>query len=97
MSLRFTGERRKSTRSEAAGGVRVTVTDPVRIAVQAELIETSQLGFRIAHGSKDLVPGVVVEYSISRTSGQARVIWTHVLEGRHVSGFMILHKSPEAA
>jgi hypothetical protein len=94
MSLRFTAERRKSPRNEAAGRVRVTVTDPVRIAVEAELIETSQVGFRISHESKELVPGVVVEYSISHTSGKARVIWTHVLDGRHVSGLMILHKSP---
>ena len=90
MSLRFTGERRNSPRSEASGLMRVTVTDPVRISVEAELIETSQMGFRISHESKDLVPGVVVEYSISHTSGHARVIWTHVLEGRHISGFMIL-------
>ena len=96
MSLGFNGERRtihdrrKSPRNGTSGRVLISITDPVRSTVEAELVETSEMGFRISHGSKELVPGIVVEYSASHASGRARVIWTHVLEGRHVSGFMIV-------
>ena len=98
MSLGFTGDRRrihdrrKSPRIGTSGRVRISISDPVRANVEAELVESSEVGFRISHGSKELVPGVVVEYSASQASGRARVIWTHVLEGRHVSGFMIVPK-----
>jgi hypothetical protein len=39
---------------------------------------------------KNLGPGVEVEYQRANVSGRARVIWTHILEGHSVSGFLIL-------
>ena len=90
METGFTGDRRNAVRLPKSGHVLVSLAEPAKISVDAELIEASALGFRIAHASKELVPGVIVGYSTPELSGTARVIWTHVLEGRYVSGLMLL-------
>lgn len=83
-------DRRKAPRSAKSGSVMISVSEPLETTVEAELIETSDMGFRISHKSRDLVPAVVVQYSAAHVSGKARVIWTHVREGRYISGLMIL-------
>jgi hypothetical protein len=68
----------------------LTFTDPHSASVQAELLETSLQGFRAAHTCKAMAPGLEVEYRREGASGRARVIWTHILGGRSVSGFLLL-------
>jgi hypothetical protein len=84
-------ERRKSSRAPATGRVEILFGDPVPVCIDAELVEASSLGFRAAHNSKDLEPGREVFF---RRSGElpakARVIWTHVLGDKRVSGFLKL-------
>jgi hypothetical protein len=84
------GERRGAPRNAESGAIEISFAAPVPITIEAELIETSTTGFRASHDSKALEPGLEVRYQSDRGSGNARVIWTHVLEGRRVSGFLIL-------
>jgi hypothetical protein len=86
----FNGERRKEERSPYSGEIRISFDDPNPITVNAELIEVSERGFRAAHDSRLLAPGLEVRYARKGSAGKARVIWTHVLEGRCVSGFLVL-------
>jgi hypothetical protein len=58
--------------------------------MQADLIEMSDKGFRASHDAKSLVPGLEVRYVLAASSGRARVMWMRVLEGRCVTGFLIL-------
>jgi hypothetical protein len=67
---------------------------PVETTISASLIETSSTGFRAAHDSTALEPGLSVSYKRDGVSGQACIIWTHILEGRRVSGFLIT-RNPE--
>ncbi len=92
----FTSDRRKNRdrrgapRKEGLGVVEITISEPVAVTIQAALVENSATGFRAAYDAKSLEPGLEVVYRHDDTYGQARVIWTHVLEGRRVSGFLIL-------
>lgn len=86
-------DRRKEGRSQQSGPIQISFEDPVRVTVQAELLEGSGRGFRAAHNEKALAPGLEVDYTSASSSGRARVIWTHVLEGRCVSGFLLLRSS----
>jgi hypothetical protein len=83
-------DRRKEGRSPQSGAIEISFADPVPVTVQAELLEGSARGFRAAHNEKALAPGLEVDYKSAGSSGRARVIWTHVLEGRCVSGFLLL-------
>ena len=83
-------ERRKEQRSPISGPVEITFEDPAPVTVRAELLEVSTRGFRAAHNERSLAPGLEVNYRTATASGRARVIWTHVLEGRCVSGFLLL-------
>jgi hypothetical protein len=83
-------DRRRATRSEATGRVIISVAHPAPIRVEAQWIETSATGFRIAHDSDALEPGLEISYESAGSHGRARVVWTHVLEGRRVSGFVVL-------
>jgi hypothetical protein len=83
-------DRRQEARSPQTGAIEISFEDPAPVIVEAELIEISGRGFRAAHNAKALSPGLEVEYQSSSSSGRARVIWTHVLEGRCVSGFLVL-------
>ncbi len=60
------------------------------MTIQANLIEMSDKGFRAAHDSRSLVPGLEVRYKLAASSGRARVMWMRVLEGGCVCGFLIL-------
>jgi hypothetical protein len=86
-------DRRKEERSPQSGAIEISFEDPVPVTVRAELLEVSARGFRAAHNEKALAPGLEVDYKSASSSGRARVIWTHVLEGRCVSGFLLLPSS----
>jgi hypothetical protein len=83
-------ERRQMPRFRASGPVEILFEDPMPIIVDAELHETSERGFRILHGNKQLVPGLEVRLRRDGAIRRARVIWTHILEGRRVSGCLLL-------
>jgi hypothetical protein len=86
-------ERRKEERSPQSGKMTIVFEDPSPVTVLAELIEVSGRGFRAAHDAKALTTGLEVDYMSGNSSGRARVIWTHVLETRCVSGFLIVTPS----
>jgi hypothetical protein len=66
---------------------------PAPERVEATLIESSSLGFRAEHDSKTLEPGLEVLCRIDGAEAvQARVIWTHVLGGRRLSGFLLAQR-----
>ena len=83
-------ERRREERLPRSGTIHIAFADPNPVTVEAELIEVSERGFRAAHDSRLLAPGLEVEYRRTGGSGRARVIWTHVLDERCVSGFLVL-------
>ena len=83
-------ERRRLPRVAADGFVDVSFDDPLPVTVRAELVDISDSGLRAAHGSKRLVPGLIVRLDRSAKTQRARVVWTHVLDGRRVSGFLLL-------
>jgi hypothetical protein len=90
-------DRRAAVRTPARGAVEISFDFPAPTVIAAELIETSVTGFRAAHDSKALEPGLEVCYQRPRASGRARVIWTHVLNGRRESGFMVLAVARQSA
>jgi hypothetical protein len=83
-------ERRGAARVPASGRIQLSFADPAPIVVEGELVESSATGFRVVHDSRSISPGVEVDYRRNGTRGRARVIWTHVLNERRVSGFLIL-------
>jgi hypothetical protein len=83
-------ERRQSPRFQAFGPVEILFDDPLPIIVDAELHETSEQGIRISHSNQQLVPGLEVRLRRNGAIQRARVIWTHILEGRRVSGCLLL-------
>jgi hypothetical protein len=90
MSSGRTSERRSVPRAISSGRLAISFTDPVPLTVEAQLLDASPQGLRISHSSKRLVPGLDVQYYRNGKTGRARVIWTHVLDGRWVSGLVIL-------
>jgi hypothetical protein len=99
MESQFSGDRRKNRDRRAAprkaesGVLEISFDIPVPTTVSASLVETSSTGFRASHDSKALEPGLNVTFKCDGVSGQARVIWTHVLEGRRVSGFLVTSRT----
>jgi hypothetical protein len=83
-------DRRQAPRAAAAGQVKISFANPAPTKIEAEWIENSATGFRLVHDSPALEPGLEVSYESPTHSGRARVIWTHVLEGRRVSGFVAI-------
>lgn len=83
-------DRRSAPRSAASGRVKIWFENPARVELEAEWIESSATGFRLAHDSTALEPGLEISYESGDRRGRARVVWTHVFEGRRVSGFIAL-------
>ena len=83
-------ERRRAERLPASGRVEISFEDPTLVTVDAELLETSTTGFRIAHDSKALISGLNVLLHREGVISPARVVWTHLLNGRRVSGCVAL-------
>jgi hypothetical protein len=88
------GERRRAPRIAQSGGVEISFDDPMATTIHAKLIERSSSGFRASHECKNLDPGMEVRYQREGFSGTARVMWTHVLQGQRVSGFLLIHVDP---
>jgi hypothetical protein len=84
-------DRRGAPRNLASGRIEISFDNPVPAMVDAEMVESSATGFRAAHNSSSIEPGLDVRYRAASESGRARVIWTHVVLGRRVSGFLRLH------
>ena len=85
---RKTGDRRRAVRSPESGRVKIWFENPARVEIEADWVEASATGFRLAHDSNALEPGLEISYESDGRRGRARVVWTHVLEGRRVSGFV---------
>jgi hypothetical protein len=83
-------DRRGALREAVSGRVRIWFENPTRVDLEADWIESSATGFRLAHDSNALEPGLEISYEAEDRRGRARVVWTHVLEGRRVSGFITL-------
>jgi hypothetical protein len=84
-------ERRKVLRTPSSGLLEIILVDPAPQRVEAELLEISSMGFRAAHDSSTLEPGLEVLCKLDGADTvRARVIWTHVLGGRRVSGFLLV-------
>ena len=81
---------RKEPRAAARGSVHLHFEDPLAVEVEANLLDTSTSGFRASHNCVMLSPGLLVEFRHKLKTGRARVIWTQLRDGQHVSGFMIL-------
>ena len=88
-------EQRRELRSAAAGEVRFSFSElgpglGTR-EVRGRLMDVSKSGFRAQHDCSALTAGQVVQFRfIPRTHGQARVVWTRILEGCVETGFLIL-------
>src|ERR1700691_128020 len=101
MESQFIGDRRRrrdrraALRGAACGALEISFDAPVPTTVSASLVETSATGFRASHDSKALEPGLNVSYKGDGVSGQALVIWTHVLGGRRVSGSLVTRKADD--
>lgn len=68
------------------------------IAIDAQLVDRSNSGFRASHACEVLRAGRVVEFeftggSETQGSGWARVIWTRRMDGAMQSGFFIVVES----
>jgi len=83
-------ERRRERRTRESGIVEIAISSPTPLTIQADLVETSASGFRASHGCQALEPGLAVGFTRNGLSGRARVMWTHVLNGRRTSGFLVL-------
>ncbi len=70
--------------------VEISFANPLPTTIQAAVIEVSAVGFRASYDAKALEPGRDVSYKRNGTRGEARVMWTHVVEGQRVSGFLLL-------
>jgi len=85
-----TPDRRRAPRVPVFERVEILFDDPVLTTVEVELNETSERGFRISHDSQRLVPGLEVRLRRDGALHRARVVWTYILEGRGVSGCLLL-------
>jgi len=83
-------ERRRFSRFPASRRVEISFEDPSLVTVEAELIETSATGFRIAHECTELRPGLEVCLRRDSSTRRARVVWSHLLDARRVSGCVLL-------
>jgi hypothetical protein len=83
-------ESRREPRRAAEGSVLVEFRNPQQREVEGRLVDLSPNGFRMAHASIELIPGMVVKFSHSVASGEARVVWSRILANRVETGFLIL-------
>jgi len=59
--------------------------------IRGTLLDRSAGGFRAEHDCPELTSGQVVRFRLTTSvKGQARVVWTRILEGRVETGFLIL-------
>jgi len=82
-------EQRKEPRRQAKGSVTIQTA---RAEIQGQLVDVSESGFRVAHADASLEPGQVLEFSHREATGQARVIWNRIMDGRVETGFLIVER-----
>jgi hypothetical protein len=82
-------ELRKEPRHRAKGSVTIH-TD--RAEIQGQLVDTSESGFRMAHGDASLEPGQTLRFAHREAAGQAKVIWNRIVSGRVETGFLIVER-----
>lgn len=90
MMIPRAADRRKRVRVPASGPIEIELAGPAPTTIPGELIDCSDVGFRAAHHSSSLAAGLEIRYRREGASGRARVVWTHVLDGNCVSGFLLL-------
>jgi hypothetical protein len=78
-------ERRRFPRSPRSERVEVSFGDPTLVTV-----EISARGFRIMHQNKELISGLEIRLRRDEVVSRGRVVWTHLLNGRRVSGCVAL-------
>jgi hypothetical protein len=83
-------ERRRFPRSPRSERVELSFGDPTLVTVEAELVEISARGFRIMHQNKELISGLEIRLRRDEVVSRGRVVWTHLLNGRRVSGCVAL-------
>jgi PilZ domain len=83
-------EKRREQRRPVTGSVRVSFHDTRAREIEGRLIDVSDSGFRMAHALKSLTTGQVVEFSHDEASGQARVMWNRIVEGKVETGFLVI-------
>jgi hypothetical protein len=70
--------------------VEISFGDPTLVTMDVELVEISARGFRIMHESKELISGLEIRLRRDEVVSRGRVVWTHLLNGRRVSGCVTL-------
>ena len=55
-----------------------------------ELVDVSNLGFRVAHHQPDVPPGSEMRFEHKFFVGKAKVVWTRPVAGRIETGFQIV-------
>jgi hypothetical protein len=85
------GEKRRESRRQTSGSVRVHFSNPGLIEIKGRLIDVSSNGFRMAHGYASLPTGQIVDFKHLESSGRARVMWNRILEKSVETGFLVLN------
>jgi hypothetical protein len=67
----------------------VEFNNPQKRQLEGRLVDLSEGGFRMAHASIELIPGMVVKFKHSTATGTARVVWNRILLNRVETGFLI--------
>lgn len=83
-------EKRRESRLQAEGEVRVEFSNPRVMRIQGKLIDISPSGFRMAHEYTSLAAGQVVDFAHSKTKGRARVMWNRILDRSVETGFLLV-------
>ena len=83
-------EKRRESRRQADGTVRVEFLNPRLEQIQGHLMDISPSGFRMAHEYTSLATGQVVEFAHSQTKGRARVMWNRILDASVETGFLVV-------
>jgi transcriptional regulator len=85
-------DRRRFERIQESAEVEIAYADPLPATVDALLIESSEEGFRIQHECSELVAGlqIFMRRKTEQEPRRARIIWSHVRDGKRVSGCFLL-------
>ncbi len=83
-------ERRRHARRPASGPITLWRTEFTRRKIEGRLVDTSEGGFRVAHGCAGLGPGLVVHFEHAAGEGIARTVWTRILADTVETGLVIL-------
>jgi hypothetical protein len=82
-------EQRRETRRLGHGNVLVRSENPGSRDIQGRLMDVSAGGFRMAHDCSALTAGQFVGFAHAEAKGQARVVWTRILNDSVESGFVV--------